>query len=82
MNDTNQRFKASIGNKTYTFVGKSSAEHMKTVTKLMNERLSQLKEISPDIENEDAAILLAFNAFSEQLKMQEKLNETNGNAKK
>ncbi|KOY75312.1 Stimulator of FtsZ polymerization and component of cell-division Z-ring [Apilactobacillus kunkeei] len=79
MNDTNQRFKASIGKKNYTFVGNSSADHMKTVTELMNRQLVQLKEMSPDINDEDAAILLAFNAFSEQIKLQEKLNELTEN---
>ncbi|KPN80131.1 Stimulator of FtsZ polymerization and component of cell-division Z-ring [Apilactobacillus kunkeei] len=79
MNDTNQRFKASIGKKNYTFVGKSSSDHMKTVTELMNRQLVQLKEMSPDINDEDAAVLLAFNAFSEQIKLQEKLNELTEN---
>lgn len=74
MDDTKQRFKAQIGNKNYTFVGKSSTDHMRTVTRLMNDRLAQLKELSPNITDEDAAVLLAFNAFSEQLKLQEKLN--------
>ncbi|UQS85200.1 cell division protein ZapA [Apilactobacillus apisilvae] len=72
---TNQRFKTSIGNKKYTFVGKSSVEHMKTVTDLMNEQLKQLKELSPNISKEDASILLAFNAFSEQVKLQKELNK-------
>ncbi|WKN28529.1 cell division protein ZapA [Apilactobacillus kunkeei] len=52
---------------------------MKTVTELMNRQLVQLKEMSPDINDEDAAILLAFNAFSEQIKLQEKLNELTEN---
>ncbi|GAA6237535.1 cell division protein ZapA [Apilactobacillus micheneri] len=75
MTSANQRFKAKIDNKTYTFVGKSSVEHMKTVTELMNEQLNQLKELSPDIDKADAAILLAFNAFSEQVKLQNKVNQ-------
>lgn len=79
MNESNQRFKAVIGKKDYTFVGKSSAEHMKTVTELMNRQLVQLKEMAPDINDEDAAILLAFNAFSEQLKLQDKINELTHN---
>ncbi|WP_054658320.1 cell division protein ZapA [Apilactobacillus ozensis] len=68
--DGNQRFKAKIGNKNYTFVGKSSFEHMKTVTDLMNDQLNKIKELSPSIDNDDAAILLAFNAISDQVKMQ------------
>ncbi|MCL0312335.1 cell division protein ZapA [Apilactobacillus sp. TMW 2.2459] len=75
----NQRFKAKIGNKNYTFVGKSSFEHMKTVTDLMNNQLEQIKDLSPSISNEDASILLAFNAISDQLKMQKKLNKMTEN---
>jgi len=36
---------------------------------VLNEQFTQLKELSPNISKEDAAILMAFNAVSDQLKM-------------
>lgn len=66
------RYKAVIADQTYTIIGQESKQHMDMVTKLINEQLAELKELSPQLDNEQAAILLAVNAFSDQLKRQEK----------
>ncbi|AZP93339.1 cell division protein ZapA [Enterococcus mundtii] len=66
------RYKAVIADQTYTIIGQESKQHMDMVTKLINEQLAELKELSPQLGNEQAAILLAVNAFSDQLKRQEK----------
>ena len=66
------RYKAVIADQTYTIIGQESNQHMDMVTKLINEQLAELKELSPQLDNEQAAILLAVNAFSDQLKRQEK----------
>ncbi|MEJ6400419.1 cell division protein ZapA [Nicoliella lavandulae] len=75
MSEIKKRFKAKIGNRTYTFVGRSSMEHMHAVTDLMNKQLNQLNQLSSSISYEDAMVLLAFNAISDQLKMQGKLDQ-------
>ncbi|WP_062804869.1 cell division protein ZapA [Enterococcus pernyi] len=66
------RYKAVIADQTYTIIGQESKQHMDMVTKLINEQLAELKELSPQLDNEQADILLAVNAFSDQLKRQEK----------
>ena len=66
-----------IADQTYTIIGQESKQHMDMVTKLINEQLAELKELSPQLDNEQAAILLAVNAFSDQLKRQGKKFEFN-----
>jgi cell division protein ZapA len=67
------RYKAVIDNQSYTIIGHKSREHMDAVCKLVNTQLTELKEISPQMDNEQAAILLAINALSDQLDKQDQL---------
>ncbi|MCP9614217.1 cell division protein ZapA [Levilactobacillus brevis] len=69
MTEDTHRFKAVIAGKTYTIVGQATDEHMRAVTEVLNEQFTQLKQLSPNMSKEDAAILMAFNAVSDQLKM-------------
>ncbi|MFC6275663.1 cell division protein ZapA [Levilactobacillus tangyuanensis] len=69
MTENTHRFKAVIAGKTYTIVGQATDEHMRAVTTVLNEQYSQLKKLSPNMSKEDAAILMAFNAVSDQLKL-------------
>lgn len=68
-----KRFKAVIANQTYTIIGNESTSHMELVTKLVNEQLSEIKSLSPQMDTEQAAILLAVNAISDQLKKQQEI---------
>lgn len=72
MDNKKRRFKAIVDSKTYTIVGNRSEAHMKAVTDIMNKQLSQIKKLAPQTSNEEAAILLAFNAISDQLDIAEK----------
>ncbi|EHK2904912.1 cell division protein ZapA [Enterococcus faecium] len=69
------RYKAVITNQTYTIIGRETKHHMDIVTKLINEQLAELKQLSPQMDNEQAAILMAVNALSDQLKKQERILE-------
>lgn len=69
MTEDTHRFKAVIAGKTYTIVGQATDEHMRAVTEVLNEQFTQLKQLSPNMSKEDSAILMAFNAVSDQLKM-------------
>ena len=69
------RYKAVIANQTYTIIGLETKHHMDIVTKLINEQLAELKQLSPQMDNEQAAILMAVNALSDQLKKQERILE-------
>lgn len=68
-----KRYKAIIDNQSYTIIGPESSQHMDRVTKLVNAQLNEIKAISTHIDTEQAAILLAINAISDQLKKQEQL---------
>ncbi|WP_270596992.1 cell division protein ZapA [Enterococcus asini] len=68
-----KRYKAVINNQTYTIIGHESSQHMDMVTKLVNDQLKEIKGLSASINTEEAAILLAINAISDQLKKQEEL---------
>ena len=69
------RYKAVIANQTYTIIGRETKHHMDIVTKLINEQLAELKQLSPQMDNEQTAILMAVNALSDQLKKQERILE-------
>lgn len=69
----NHRYKAKIGSRAFTIIGKQDDVHMSIVEELLNEQLELIKEKSPDIDDESAAILLAVNAVSQQVLMQEKI---------
>ncbi|AVL45117.1 cell division protein ZapA [Enterococcus faecium] len=69
------RYKAVIANQTYTIIGRETKHHMDIVTKLINEQLAELKQLSTQMDNEQAAILMAVNALSDQLKKQERILE-------
>ncbi|MCH5462585.1 cell division protein ZapA [Secundilactobacillus sp. HBUAS58055] len=66
-----RRFKAIIDGKSYTIVGNQTEAHMQAVSDLMNKQLAQLKKLAPDMSGEEASILLAFNAISDQLEKAE-----------
>lgn len=67
------RYKAVIADHTYTIIGQESKQHMDLVTKLVNEQLAEIKHISPQTDDEQASVLLAINAISDQLKKQEQV---------
>ena len=67
------RYKAIVADQTYTIIGQESKQHMDMVTALVNEQLNEIMSLSPEITQEKAAMLLAINAVSDQLKKQEAL---------
>ncbi len=68
-----RRYRATIQNKEYTIVGSKSDEHMDVVIDSLNEQIDQLKALSEKMTTEEAAILVAINAISEKVDMQEEL---------
>ncbi|MGX4686796.1 cell division protein ZapA [Vagococcus sp. JNUCC 83] len=69
--EENKRYKATIGGNTYTIIGKESHYHMDIVNQLANEQLENIMKSSPNLSTEQAAILLAINTLSVQIKQQE-----------
>lgn len=72
-----KRYKAVIDHQTYTIIGPQSTHHMDMVTQLVNDQLNELHRLSPQMEKEQAAILMAVNAISDQLTKQEELLQVN-----
>lgn len=73
MMEQKKRYKAVIANQSYTIIGRESKEHMDMVTRLVNDQLLEIMQLSPQTDQEQASILLAINAVSDQLKKQEQL---------
>lgn len=73
MTEQKKRYKAVIANQSYTIIGRESKEHMNMVTRLVNDQLLEIMQLSPQTDQEQASILLAINAVSDQLKKQEQL---------
>ena len=73
MTEQKKRYKAVISNQSYTIIGRESKEHMDMVTRLVNDQLLEIMQLSPQTDQEQASILLAINAVSDQLKKQEQL---------
>ena len=70
-----RRFKTVIAGKDYTLVGKDSLAHMQAVSDIVNEQFKQIAKVQPDSTQEQRAVLVAFNAVSKQLKMEETANQ-------
>ncbi|GEN48446.1 cell division protein ZapA [Ligilactobacillus pobuzihii] len=68
-----KRFKLKIANKNYVVIGDSTPEHMRAVSHLVNEQLTEI--MSENVSREDAAVLLAINAVSDQLRKQKELDD-------
>lgn len=68
-----KRYKAVIDQQTYTIIGTQSTQHMDMVTQLVNDQLQELYALAPQMEKEQAAILMAVNAISDQLIKQEEI---------
>ena len=73
MTEQKKRYKAVIANQSYTIIGRESKEHMDMVTRLVNDQLLEIMQLSPQTDQEQASILLAINSVSDQLKKQEQL---------
>lgn len=69
--EENKRYKAVVAGKPYIIVGKESHYHMDIVIQLANEQLETIMKNTPQLSTEQAAVLLALNTLSVQIKQQE-----------
>lgn len=69
--EENKRYKAVVAGKPYIIVGKESHYHMDIVNSLTNEQLDAIMKNTPQLTTEQAAVLLALNTISVQIKQQE-----------
>lgn len=71
LQEEQKRYKATIAGKTYTIIGNESHYHMDIVNDLANEQLELIMKQAPSLTREQAAVLLAINTLSVQVKQQE-----------
>ncbi|MGX7058574.1 cell division protein ZapA [Vagococcus humatus] len=72
MGEYKNRYKANIAGESYTIIGNETKEHMDVVTEIANRQLEEIKRLS-SVNLEQAAVLLAINAISDQVTKQEQL---------
>ncbi|MFD1317579.1 cell division protein ZapA [Loigolactobacillus zhaoyuanensis] len=70
MAEQKRRFKVVIDNKQYVIIGNASETHIQAVAQLVNNELTQIKSLAATLDDEQAAVLLAINTVSDQLKQQ------------
>ena len=70
MAEEKRRYRAKLGDREFTILGKSSIAHMEAVAEVLNEQLAQIEKLAPKLSKEDQALLLAYNSISDQLKKQ------------
>lgn len=73
MANQKRRTKVLINGKEYTIVGDKSAAHVELVAETINEQLEELNSLLTSLSKEEQAILMAVNAVSDQVKMQQEL---------
>jgi len=70
-----KHYKANLAGKDYTISGSACLPHFKATETLFNKQLKQIKLVSPQLTPVDQAILLSFNALSDQLYKQSEIDE-------
>lgn len=68
------RYKTTIAGRPYTIIGARPEEHMRSVSKMVNEQMQQIESLSKGLDPERRAVLVAVNAVSDQIEMQIKLD--------
>lgn len=68
------RYKTTIAGRPYTIIGARPEEHMRAVSKMVNEQMQQIESLSKGLDPERRAVLVAVNAVSDQIEMQIKLD--------
>ncbi|MBT2732589.1 cell division protein ZapA [Carnobacterium sp. ISL-102] len=68
------RYKTIIAGRPYTIIGARPEEHMRSVSKMVNEQMQQIESLSKGLDSERRAVLVAVNAVSDQINMQIEVN--------
>ncbi len=63
-----------IHNRKYTIVGQESAEHIKMVASLVDQKMEEIRYAKPSLDTTQLAVLTALNTMSDYLKLKDELN--------
>ncbi|GEL76815.1 cell division protein ZapA [Tenuibacillus multivorans] len=68
------RITVEISNRKFTVVGEESAEHIKMVASLVDQKMDELRYAKPTLDTSQLAVLTALNTMSDYLKLKEEHN--------
>lgn len=73
--DTKNRVTVDIFGQPYTIVGAESANHIRQVATMVDEKMREISVKNPSLDTSKLAVLTAVNVIHDYLKMQEQLNQ-------
>lgn len=65
------RVHVDIYNKTYKIIGKESAQHVKLVASLVDQKMKEIQESNDQLDTSMLAVLTAVNTMNDYLKLKE-----------
>ncbi|RPF55421.1 cell division protein ZapA [Aquisalibacillus elongatus] len=68
------RITVEINNRKFTVVGEESAEHIKMVASLVDQKMDEIRYAKPSLDTSQTAVLTALNTMSDYLKLKEEHN--------
>ncbi|MGP6139642.1 cell division protein ZapA [Jeotgalibaca sp. A127] len=75
MSEEKRRFKTIIAGRPYTILANKPEEHLKTVSEIANDKITQIKAAMPELDIEQRSVLVAVNAISDAISKQVEINE-------
>lgn len=75
MNEEKRRFKTIIAGRPYTILANKPEQHLRTVSEIANDKISQIKAAIPELDIEQRSVLIAVNAISDAITKQAEINE-------
>lgn len=76
------RVTVDIYNKSYNIVGKESPQHVRTVANLVDQKMREIRDASPNLDTTRLAVLTAVNTMNDHLKLKEAYDSEVGTQKK
>lgn len=73
-----KKVNVEIYNKTYTIVGTESAQHVRQVADIVDDKMHEIKKLNQSLDPIRLAVLTAVNITNDYIKLQEKYMELEG----
>jgi cell division protein ZapA len=73
--DTRNKITVDIYGQPYTIVGAESANHIRQVASMVDEKMREISMKNPSLDTSKLAVLTAVNAIHDYLKLQEQLDQ-------
>lgn len=80
--DNKKKITVEIQNTSYTIVGTESASHVRLVASLVDQKMSEIKEMNHHLDTKMLAVLTAVNTMNDYLKLKEEYATLLGSLKK